>query len=125
VRMSLAVHELGEAVGYLKTLRSLIFGKAFPTDPRKINNLVLTVDQEVGGSNPPSCTNHIAPPVPSLLFVRFVAARSRLPATKQAPACGRETFTLVRTQWNAADETSDACKKVVESSDDLGPTMIE
>jgi hypothetical protein len=79
VRISLAVHELSEAVGYLKTLRSLIFGKAFPADPRKISNLVLTVDQEVGGSNPPSCANHIAPPVPSLLFVRFVAAQVEAP----------------------------------------------
>jgi len=27
----------------------IIFG--FPTDPRKINELIQTVDQEVGGSN--------------------------------------------------------------------------
>ena len=35
------------------------FATAFPTDSRKINNLVLAVDQEVGGSNPPSCTSKI------------------------------------------------------------------
>jgi hypothetical protein len=37
-------------------LTSLGLAEAFRTDSRKINNLVLTVDQEVGGSNPPSCT---------------------------------------------------------------------
>jgi len=31
----------------------------FGTNHRKINDLVLTVDQEVGGSNPPSCTSKI------------------------------------------------------------------
>jgi hypothetical protein len=44
-------------------LRTLDFEKRFPTDPWKINNLTLTVDQEVGGSNPPSCTNDLADPV--------------------------------------------------------------
>jgi hypothetical protein len=42
-----------------KTLKRFSFVKVFPTDLRKINNLVLTVDQEVGGSNPPSCTSKI------------------------------------------------------------------
>ena len=40
-------------------LRTLDFEKPFPTDPWKINNLTQTVDQEVGGSNPPSCTSKI------------------------------------------------------------------
>jgi len=40
-------------------LRTLDFEKRFPTDPWKINNLIQTVDQEVGGSNPPSCTSRI------------------------------------------------------------------
>jgi len=39
--------------------------------------LMLTVDQEVGGSNPPSCTKGIADPVPNPLFVRFVASRGK------------------------------------------------
>jgi hypothetical protein len=56
VRFALSVLELAEAVGQLKTLRLLNFVKAFCTDSRKINDLALTVDQEVGGSNPPSCT---------------------------------------------------------------------
>jgi hypothetical protein len=47
-------------------LRTLDFEKPFPTDPWKINNLTQTVDQEVGGSNPPSCTKHLAPPVRNL-----------------------------------------------------------
>src|SRR5262249_48982157 len=46
--------------GVHSALRSLNFATAFPTDPRKTNNLVLTVDQEVGGSNPPSCTKDLA-----------------------------------------------------------------
>jgi hypothetical protein len=46
-------------------LRTLDFEKPFPTDPWKINNLTQT-DQEVGGSNPPSCTKHLAPPVRNL-----------------------------------------------------------
>jgi hypothetical protein len=37
-------------------LKALGFEKLFPTDPWKIKDLVQTVDQEVGGSNPPSCT---------------------------------------------------------------------
>jgi hypothetical protein len=59
VRFALSVLELPEAVGQLKTLRLLNFVKAFCTDSRKINDLALTVDQEVGGSNPPSCTSKI------------------------------------------------------------------
>jgi hypothetical protein len=39
----------------------------FGTNHRKINDLVLTVDQEVGGSNPPSRTKHLAPPVQNLV----------------------------------------------------------
>jgi hypothetical protein len=35
------------------------FAIAFPTGPKEINYLVLTVDREVGGSNPPSCTSRI------------------------------------------------------------------
>jgi hypothetical protein len=49
--------ELNEPVNF-KTLNRFSFTKVFPTDSRKINNLALTVDQEVGGSNPPSCTKH-------------------------------------------------------------------
>jgi len=56
------------------------FAEAFRTDSRKINNLMLTVDQEVGGSNPPSCTKHLPPPVGNvwemlweMAFSRFVA----------------------------------------------------
>jgi hypothetical protein len=47
----------------------IIFG--FPTDPRKINKLIQTVDQEVGGSNPPSCTKDLAHPVPNLFQILF------------------------------------------------------
>jgi len=38
-------------------LRILDFEGSFPT---KINNLTQTVNQEVDGSNPPSCTKHLA-----------------------------------------------------------------
>jgi len=46
--------------GALNALTSLDFAEAFRTDSRKINDLMLTVDQEVGGSNPPSCTKDLA-----------------------------------------------------------------
>jgi hypothetical protein len=41
-------------------LRTLDFDETFPADSWKINNLTQTVDQEVGGSNPPSCTKYLA-----------------------------------------------------------------
>jgi hypothetical protein len=44
--------------GARNVVRILSFAKAFRTDIRKINDLVLTVDQEVGGSNPPGRTKH-------------------------------------------------------------------
>jgi hypothetical protein len=47
----------------------IIFG--FPTDPRKINKLIQTVDQEVGGSNPPSCTNDLARSVGNVWEMAF------------------------------------------------------
>src|SRR5262252_1137309 len=70
-------------------LRTLDFEKPFPTDHSKINNLTQTVDQEVGGSNPPSCTNHIVPPVPDLLFVRLAATRGRAFSSTPASTCRR------------------------------------
>ena len=39
-----------------KHLKGLRTTRRFPTDPRKINDLIRTVDQEVGGSSPPSST---------------------------------------------------------------------
>jgi hypothetical protein len=65
-------------------------------------------------------------PVPDLLFVRFVAAPGEAPRHQASTRLrSGDLHFPVRTPWNAADETSDACKNVVESSDDLGPTMIE
>ena len=40
----------------LQLLKGLRTTRRFPTDPRKINDLIRTVDQEVGGSSPPSST---------------------------------------------------------------------
>jgi hypothetical protein len=51
--------ELDEPVNF-KTLKRFSFVKVFPADSRKINNLVLAVDQEVGGSNPPSYTKYLS-----------------------------------------------------------------
>jgi hypothetical protein len=42
------------------TMRPSISSDGFRTDINKIYHLVQTVDQEVGGSNPPSCTKHLA-----------------------------------------------------------------
>jgi len=39
-----------------KLLKGLRTTRRSRTDPRKINDLIRTVDQEVGGSSPPSCT---------------------------------------------------------------------
>jgi hypothetical protein len=58
-------------------LRTLDFEKPFPTDPWKINNLTQTADQEVGGSNPPSCTKDLADPVSDSIFLSV--ARLRMP----------------------------------------------
>jgi len=37
----------------------LVLANGFPTAPNEINDLIRTVDQEVGGSSPPSCTSRI------------------------------------------------------------------
>ena len=37
-----------------------MLGRQFLTAINEINHLVQTVDQEVGGSSPPSCTNDLA-----------------------------------------------------------------
>ena len=67
-------------------LRTLDFEKPFPTDPWKINNLTQTLDQEVGGSNPPSCTKHLAPPVGNVLEILLEILISRsVPASGGAP----------------------------------------
>ena len=39
--------------------------------------MVLTVDQEVGGSNPPSCTKHLARPVGNVWETLWEMAFSR------------------------------------------------
>ena len=64
-------------IGALNALTSLGFAEAFRIDLRKINNLVLTVDQEVGGSNPPSCTKHLARPVGNVWEMLWEMAFSR------------------------------------------------
>jgi len=50
---------IGQA-GIANTLKSLDLANRFQTDSRKINELMLTVDQEAGGSSPPSCTNDLS-----------------------------------------------------------------
>jgi hypothetical protein len=62
----------------------------FGTNHRKINDLVLTVDQEVGGSNPPSCTKHLAHPVPNLFRILFQIPFSPFVPTV-SDACIRDT----------------------------------
>jgi hypothetical protein len=59
---------------------------AFCTNPSNIKHLVQTVDQEVGGSNPPSCTKHLAPPVGNVLEILLEIFISRfVPASGDAP----------------------------------------
>ena len=84
MRFALSVLELAEAVGQLKTLRLLNFVKAFCTDSRKINDLALTVDQAVGGSNPPSCTKYLGSVPGNLVLIcrcspSMPTARAKLP----------------------------------------------
>jgi len=61
----------------------------FETNVWKIKDLVQTVDQEVGGSNPPSCTKRMAHPVPNPLFVRLVATRGKAFSSTPASTCLR------------------------------------
>jgi hypothetical protein len=62
----------------VNALTSLGFAEAFGADSRKINNLMLTVDQEVGGSNPPSCTKGIRQPTCSTLGAARLRHKRRL-----------------------------------------------
>jgi hypothetical protein len=58
----LAGRQPGPTIGQASlanTSKSLDLGERFRTESRKIKDLILTVDQEVGGSNPPSCTSKI------------------------------------------------------------------
>ena len=88
-------------------LRTLDFEKRFPTDPWKINNLTQTVDQEVGGSNPPSCTKGIGQPTCSTLGAARLRHKRRLcgrysEAVKPAHqvAGSLRTPLLMTTEWH-------------------------
>ena len=76
----------------------IIFG--FPADPRKINKLIQTVDQEVGGSNPPSCTSKI----------------NRL--GKRGRVCSKSFFGIrcfaLESLWNSSKDFRTRCCKINE-----------
>ena len=57
----------GSAEATRRWFRSFPFGRLFRTALNKINNLIRTVDQEVGGSSPPSCTKHLTSSCSKLL----------------------------------------------------------
>ena len=66
----------------------------FGTNYRKINDLVLTVDQEVGGSNPLSCTGYLQPSCAKPVGWRLLSVRDTLLGDAMGNRCRRDNAVL-------------------------------